>query len=75
MPQLTNTLDQVREATLQYSLQLLDESRGADLLTRTNIVQNVNELLSTIGGKTSTSYHKHVSSNTVNKPLPARLAQ
>lgn len=68
MTQLTNTLDQVREATLQYSLVLLDESRAADLPTRTNIVQNINELLSTIGGKTSTSFHKHISANNYQKP-------
>ena len=75
MTQLTNTLDQVREATLHYSLQLLDDSKAADLPTRINITQSINELLSTIGGKSTTSLHKHVSSNNYQKPQLARQHQ
>jgi len=61
-------LQQLKTHTITSALQLLAE---ADRVDRQGCVETCNRVLETLAGKTSTSYHKHVSSNTVNKPQPA----
>jgi len=61
-------LQSLKTHTITSALQLLAQ---ADRVDRQGCVETCNRVLETLAGKTSTSYHKHVSSQSVNKPLPA----
>jgi len=68
----TDHLQTLKTHTITSALQLLAE---ADRVDRQGCVETCNRVLETLAGRTSTSLHKHVSSQSVNKPQPARLAQ
>ena len=69
-------LQSLKTQSITSALQLLAQAdRHPSLVDRRDVIETCNRLIETLAGKTSTSYHKHVSSNTVNKPLPTRLAQ
>ena len=64
-------LQHLKTQSITSALQLLAQAdRQSSLIDRRDCVETCNRLLETLAGKTSTSLHKHVSSNTVNKPVP-----
>lgn len=70
-------LQLLKTNTVTSALQLLSQAgrESQSLLDRRDCVETCNRVLETLVGKTSTSLHKHVSTQSVNKPQPARLAQ
>ena len=70
-------LQLLKTNTVTSALQLLAQAgrESQSLIERRECVETCNRVLETLVGKTSTSLHKHVSSQTVPKPQPARLAQ
>lgn len=69
------SLAQLSSSAIDYSLQLLNDTGQADPQLRHAIVNSTNQLLETLGGKTTTSVHRHVSSQTNPQPstrTPAR---
>ena len=65
-------LQQLKSQTVTGALQLLAQSgrEPQSTIDRRDIIETCNRVLETLVGKTSTSYHKHVSSQAVNKPQP-----
>ena len=64
-------LQHLKTQSVTSALQLLAQAdRQPSLVDRRDVIETCNRLLETLAGKTSTSLHKHVSSNTVNKPQP-----
>ena len=61
-------LQTLKTQSITSALQLLAQADGVD---RRDCVETCNRLLETLAGRTTTSLHKHVSSQAVNKPLPA----
>jgi len=72
MNDYTDHLQHLKTESVTSALQLLAQ---ADRQDRRDVIETCNRLLETLAGKTSTSYHKHVSSSTAPKPQTARLAQ
>lgn len=69
----TGSLAKLTESAIAYSQQLLTDTSTSDTLTRQNILSVTNSLLETLGGKTTTSVHRHVSSQTNQSPRPGQL--
>ena len=66
----TGSLANLAESAIAYSLQLLTDTSTSDTLTRHNILSVTNSLIETLGGKTSTSVHRHVSTQANQHPFP-----
>ena len=70
-------LQLLKTNTITSALQLLSQAgrESHTLIERRDCVETCNRVLEQQAGRTTTSLHKHVSSQTVPKPQPARLAQ
>ena len=70
-------LQLLKTNTVTSALQLLSQAgrESQSLIDRRDCVETCNRVLETLVGKTSTSLHKHVSSNNYQKPQLARQHQ
>ena len=65
----SGSLAKLVETAISYSLQLLTDTSTSDTRTRTDILSVTNSLIETLGGKTSTSVHRHVSTQASQQPF------
>ena len=70
-------LQLLKTNTVSSALQLLSQAgrESQSLIERRDCVETCNRVLETLAGRTSTSLHKHVSSNTNQKPQLVRQHQ
>lgn len=71
----SGSLAQLAETAISYSLQLLTDTSKSDTRTRTDILSVTNSLIETLGGKTSTSVHRHVSTQANQQPFTRTTAR
>ena len=71
----TGSLAKLAESAITYSLQLLTDTSTSDTRTRTDILSVTNSLIETLGGKTSTSVHRHVSTQANQQPFARTTAR